>query len=151
MTGTQCLGLRFKYCLPYLQNHRGWTSAEQKWVFGMLDTTHTPALGYMEMIPSRDVMKLLPSIQHHVHHGTKIHSDEWAAYKNVQKLVTTAQHQTAESVATGANTQNHTGIGLEPSLKGKCWACIYVAWTSQQNIASYIAKFMLWYRLWYPA
>ena len=50
-----------------------WT--EQIWVFGLLDTSRTPALGYMAQ---RDAATLLPLINAHVAPGTIIHSDEWA-------------------------------------------------------------------------
>ena len=51
------------------------------WVFGLVDTSHTPALGYMEIVSQRDAATLLPIIQAHVAPGTIIHSDQWAAYR----------------------------------------------------------------------
>jgi hypothetical protein len=50
-------------------------------VFGMVDTSQTPALGVMTTVAKRDAATLLPIIARHVRPGTIIHSDEWAAYR----------------------------------------------------------------------
>ena len=55
-------------------------------MFGMCDTSEEPALGYMELVDSRDAATLLPIIQAHVHPGTIIWSNCWAAYNNVHLL-----------------------------------------------------------------
>ena len=34
-----------------LQNHRGRVTSQEVWVFWMVDTSHHPALGYMEIVP----------------------------------------------------------------------------------------------------
>ena len=68
-------------------------------MFGMVDTTTTPALGIMEMVPRRDAATLLPAtllpiIQRHVRPGTIIWSNEWAAYRRVQQLPFVSTHAT---------------------------------------------------------
>ena len=60
----------------------------------MVDTTHTPALGYMQLVPRRNAAILLLIIQQHVRPGAIIHSDEWAAYNCVQQLPSIAQPDT---------------------------------------------------------
>ena len=35
------------------QAHRGHPPRHDVWVFGMVDISHTPALGYMEVVPRR--------------------------------------------------------------------------------------------------
>jgi hypothetical protein len=92
----------------------------------MVDTSVSPALGVMELVAQRDAITLLPIIQRHVHPGTIVWSDIWAAYNNVQDLPPVAQHQTVNhsiefiNSATGVhiprgggvgNTSNHIGIG----------------------------------------
>ena len=62
------------------------------WVFGLADSSHTPALGYMEIVPDRSAATLLPIIQAHVAPGTIIHSDEWSTYHRVGGLPNVAAH-----------------------------------------------------------
>ena len=38
-------------------------------MFGMCDTSTTPATGYMEIVQTRDAATLLPIIRDHVHAG----------------------------------------------------------------------------------
>ena len=74
-------------------------------VFGLVDTSQTPALGYMEIVPQRDAATLLPLINVHVAPGTIIHSDEWAAYNRVQRLSNVSSHDVV----------NHSVNFVEPS------------------------------------
>jgi len=52
----------------------------------MVDISRRPALGYMEIVGSRDAATLLPIIQAHVSPGTVIWSDNWAAYRRASTL-----------------------------------------------------------------
>ena len=54
------------------QNHRGRSTTTEVWVFGMVDTSQSPALGYMEVVSLRDAATLLPIIQAHTAPGTII-------------------------------------------------------------------------------
>ena len=60
----------------------------------MVDTSHSPALGYMEIVQQRDAVTLLPIIQRHVAPGTDVRSDEWRAYSRVAQLPNVASHAT---------------------------------------------------------
>ena len=61
-------------------------------MFGMVDTSHQPALGYMEVVQRRDAATLLPIIQAHIAAGTVVHSDQWRAYNSVSALPNVAAH-----------------------------------------------------------
>ena len=72
----------------------------------MVDVSHN-----MQVVPRRDAATLLPVIQH-LHPGTIVHSDKWAAYNQVQQLPNIQQHSTVNhsitfvNPATGTHTQN---------------------------------------------
>ena len=61
--------------------HRGRAPAADQWVFGIVDTSTTPGVGYMELVPDRRAVTLIPIIQRVVLPGSIIHSDQWAAYQ----------------------------------------------------------------------
>ena len=109
-----------------LQHHRGHPPPWQVWVFGLCDTSHTPARGVMRIVPDRSAATLLPIIQQHVRSGTVVHSDEWAAYNHVQHLPSVGQHGVGNhslhfvDPATSVHTQHAesycTGKKLEVNL-----------------------------------
>ena len=79
--------------IVYTQYHRGRRPSSEQWVFGLVDTTQTPALGYMELVQRRDAATLLPIIQQHTLPGTTIWSDDWAAYRRVASLPGVSSHE----------------------------------------------------------
>lgn len=91
------------------QNNRG-HSLPPVWVFGMVDTSHIPALGYTEIIDQRDAATLLPIIRDHILPGTIVWSDMWAAYNAVGALPGVAGHDTVNhsvqfvNLVSGAHT-----------------------------------------------
>ena len=85
-------GWGFTLFLVHVQYHRGRSPATESWVFGLVDTSQRPALGYMEIVPRRDAATLLPIIQQHVLPGTTIWSDDWAAYNRVAAIPGVAGH-----------------------------------------------------------
>ena len=100
-------------CTLLTQYNRGRRAQQEMWVFGMVDTSHQPSLGYMHQ---RNATTLLPIIQAHTAPETIIHSDEWAAYRRVSGLPHIARH----------NTVNHSLNFIDP-----------VAGTHTQNVESY--------------
>lgn len=55
------------------------------WVFGIVDTSHVPGIGYMEIVEHRDKQTLHPIIQRVCRPGTVVYSDGWAAYNDIQQ------------------------------------------------------------------
>ena len=82
------------------------------WVFGIVDTSHSPAVGYMEVVQCRDAATLLPIIQSHVAPGSVVHSDQWRAYSQVSTLPAVNAHHTVNhslnfvDPTTGVHTQH---------------------------------------------
>ena len=78
----------------------------------MVDVSHSPALGYMQIVAQRDASTLLPIIQQHVAPDTIIHSDEWRVYSRVPVLPNVASHGTVNhsiefiNSNTGVHTEN---------------------------------------------
>ena len=85
-------------------------------MFGMVDTSQLPALGYMQIVNTRNAATLLPIINNHVAPGTIIHSDEWAAYNCTGSLSNVSSHSTV----------NHSVMFVDPATE-----------THTQNVESY--------------
>ena len=73
------------------------------WVFGLADSSHTPALGYMEIVPDRSAATFIKA---HVAPGTIIHSDEWSAGLEAFPHETVNHSIEFVNPATGTHTQN---------------------------------------------
>ena len=112
-------------------------------MFGMVDTSQSPALGYMQIVDRRDAATLLPIINDHVAPGTIVHSDEWAAYNRISSLPNVGSHSTVNhsvtfvDPATGTHTQhvesywNHCKTKIK-RMKG----------CAEDQIPSYLDEFM---------
>ena len=126
-----------------LQYHRGRRTRREKWVFGMVDTSTTPSLGYMEIVPDRTAGTLLPIIQNHTLPGTIIHSDEWRAYNRVSNIPTAASHQTVNhslnfvDPSTGVHTQNIESYWARAKRKFKRMKGV-----AEEQLPSYLDEFM---------
>ena len=122
--------------------HRGRGPASPIWVFGMVDTQYSPAIGYMEIVPSRDAATLLPIIARIVRPGSIIHSDQWRAYANIQR-----------DLGFIHRTVNHSRHFVDPQT-GVHTQAIESYWNRQKqrfkrmngcqrkNLGSYLTQFM---------
>ena len=122
------------------QHHRGRDTRQEKWVFGLVDTSVQPALGIMMLVGSRDAATLLPLIQQHVRPGTTVWSDQWRAYSRVQTLPAVGQHQSVNHSVnfvypvSGVHTQN-----IESRVKTKFKRMKGV---HEEMLSSYMDEFM---------
>ena len=72
-----CMASSLSDCQHFiLQNHRGRPPLREVWIFGICDTSRTPARGVMRIVPDRSAVTLLPIIQQHVCSGTIVYSDK---------------------------------------------------------------------------
>ena len=71
---------------PKYHRGRGVSAAREQWVFGMVDCSVKPAIGYMELVDKRDAATLLPLVQQHTKPGTTVHSDQWRAYSRIGQM-----------------------------------------------------------------
>ena len=113
------------------------------WVFGLADSSHTPALGYMELVPDRSATTLLPLIQAHVAPGTVIHFDQWSAYNTVGSLSNVSAHETVNhsiefvDSTTGTHTQNIESYWNRSKIKLKRMRGCHAT-----ELPSYLDEFM---------
>jgi hypothetical protein len=89
--------------------HRGRYPEHPRWVFGIVDTSFTPGLGYMEFVERRDKQTLLPIIERVCRPGTIVYSDGWAAYPTIRERgygFDWVNHAKNWVSSTGVHTQN---------------------------------------------
>ena len=67
--------------------HRGRAPNDPICVFGIIDTSFKPAIGYMEIVDRRNAENLPPIIESVVEKGSVFHSDEWRAYSQLKNCV----------------------------------------------------------------
>ena len=112
-------------------------------MFGMCDTSQTPALGVMAIVPNRSAATLLPILQQHLRSGTTVHSDQWAAYNRVQQLPSVTVHNTGNhslhfvDPGTGVHTQNVESYWNRVKGKFKRMKGVH-----EDMISSYLDEFM---------
>ena len=114
--------------------------------FGIVDTSTTPATGYLRMVNRRDAATLLPIIQNVIQPGSIIHSDQWRAYHGIQQQLG-LQHRTVNhslnfvDPGTGVHTQH-----IE-SYWNKCKGRFKTMHgTTIGKLPSYLDEFMWWDR-----
>ena len=124
------------------QYHRGRPADQPVWVFGMCDTSVSPGLGYMQIVPTRDAATLLPIIRDHVNPGTVIWSNSWAAYNNIQQLPSVQSHSTVNhsiefTTPSGVHTNHIESYWNRAKLKLKKMRGCH-----RSQLASYLDEFM---------
>lgn len=70
----------FRYRQKY---HRGRNPDGERWVFGIVDTSCSPASYFVQLVENRSCRILFPIINNVVKSGSIIWSDEWRAYRTL--------------------------------------------------------------------
>ena len=123
--------------------HHGRAPRSEQWVFGLVDTTSSPSIGYMELVPRRDASTLLPIIQAHTRPGTIIYSDQWRAYNSVAQLPNVSTHSRVNhslnfvDPVTGVHTQNVESYWNRVKRRFKTMMGV-----SSDQLPSYLDEFM---------
>lgn len=116
------------------KNHRGRATQHEIWVFGIADTSSSPAKIYLKLVENRSSSVLLPIIQQICRPGSIIYSDKWKAYDNINSLG--FQHETVNHSLyfvdpnTNVNTQTIEAYWAKVKLrikkmKGVCGNLLY--------------------------
>ena len=65
--------------------NRGRRASKEQWVFGIADTSHKPAITYIEIVQKRDADTLITIIERIARPGSIIHSDQWRVYHSIHQ------------------------------------------------------------------
>ncbi|KAK3736068.1 hypothetical protein QZH41_008643 [Actinostola sp. cb2023] len=106
----QCDESKFCHKRKYNRGRR----PRDAWVFGVISTEYQPARGYYQVVNGRDRATLLPILELCLNPGSIVHSDDWAAYGNLHRLLPNhvAEHRIVNhslnfvDPVTGVHTQN---------------------------------------------
>ncbi|XP_068747407.1 uncharacterized protein [Montipora capricornis] len=80
----KCDESQFKHKSKY---QRGRRAQNDVWVFGVICTDHQPCRGYFQVVARRDRHTLTQIIQRVLLPGSEVHTDDWAAYRNLHHYV----------------------------------------------------------------
>jgi hypothetical protein len=92
------------------KSHRGRSGTSQIWAISIVDTSTSPARGYIEIVPNRSRETLIAIIKKVVREGSVIHTDEWKGYIGLRR--SNYEHKTIchkyhfVELETGVHTQH---------------------------------------------
>ena len=122
--------------------HHGRRPHHEQWVYGLVDTSTRPCIGYMELVGCRNAATLLPIIRDHTQPGTIVHSDQWRAYAQIQSSLN-LQHSTVNhsrnfvDPSSGVHTQAIEGYWSRVKAKLK-----RMRGTTPEMLPGYLDEFM---------
>lgn len=130
------------------QFHRGRRARRERWVLGLFDTQYTPARPYLQLVRRRNAATLLPIIQRNVRVGSIVHSDEWAAYRQLQRRLGLHHGTVNHSLhfvdpVTGVHTQHAESNWSSAKTKFK----VMKGNSNPNFLLEYLQEFM--WRRWY--
>ncbi|KAG0424152.1 hypothetical protein DMUE_6107 [Dictyocoela muelleri] len=120
--------------------HHGRVSQENRWVFGIADTTLKPARYFVKVVPNRRKETLLSIINNVCRPGTIIWSDEWRSYDSIHEnfLHERVNHSiNFINPINNANTQTIESLWNRLKLKLK-----YMMGVGNLSLQSYLNEWM---------
>ena len=115
----------------FSQNNRGRRAERDVWVFGLVTTEYTPCRGYFKVVKRRDAATLHPIIERCIRPGTEMHTDDWGAYRNLdRRLNNVATHRVV----------NHSRYFVDPRTgvhtqeAESCWATLKLKQVMKRGI-----------------
>ena len=103
--------------LYILQFHRGRRPRREKWVLGLFDTQYVPARPYLQLVRRRNAATLLAIIQRQVQPGSIVYTDQWAAYRQMQRRLGLHHRTVNHSLVYTQNTQKAIGLQQKKSSR----------------------------------
>lgn len=107
-----------------VKSHRGRSPRSQVWALACVDTSFSPAKGFLKIVENRSKEVLLPIIASVVRCGSTIHSDEWASYSQLGLINSYSHHTVVHKYnflcpSTGIHTQHVESWNNKLKLKIK--------------------------------
>lgn len=81
------LSLKLISIFTFIQFQRGRRARGGLWLFGVISTEYRPCRGYYQVVPRRDRATLTQILQRVLLPGSEVHSDDWAAYRHLERHV----------------------------------------------------------------
>ena len=129
----------------FSQNNRGRRAERDVWVFGIVTTEYTPCRGYFKVVKRRDAATLHPIIERCIRPGTEVHTDDWGAYRNLdRRLNNVATHRVV----------NHSRYFVDPRTgvhtqeAESCWATLKLKQIMRRGIRRKDMQSYLDERMW---
>ena len=131
----QCINTSYTWIL---QDGHGRCPQSEIWVFELCDTSHSPATGFVQIVPDRRAATLLPRLMYFQVQLSTL--DMWSSYRRVQSLPIVVSHETGNhyiefvNSITGVHTQNIESYWNRIKRKLKkdegcqCWSVAKLPW-----------------------
>jgi LSD1 subclass zinc finger protein len=122
--------------------HRGRLTKHELWVFGVADTSFTPAHIYLELVEDRSAATLLPIVKRVLRHNSIVISDDWASYRRIDEILGFDNLIVNHSLnfvdpITGAHTQHIESYWAKVKLRIKVKKGVF-----GENLHSYLQEWM---------
>ena len=90
-------------------------------MFGIVTTEFSPARGYFQVVDRRDQATLDPIINRCIRPGTELHSDDWPAYRGIERRM---NNVAAHRVVVHRNHFVDPATGVHTQEVESCWGSL---------------------------